>query len=222
MCHQLLLDLPFIHNDLSYATVGSNNREKTCTVLSELPISNQAFFGRISELEQMHKTFSPPNLEQKIVVLWGLGGSGKSRLALQYLKLSQSTYSAILWINAASDESANESLAQFVAEIEASERTRQSPLSPRAREIDRNFVKRWLTSASNSSWLIVIDSFDDLENFDCKQLIPQCKYGHIIITTTQFQLAKSLDIQGIEVGSIGLEAGSEMLLSNVNSTDIGK
>ena len=69
---------------------------------------------------------------------------------------------------------------------------------------------------------MVIDSIDDLEKFDYKQLLPQCKHRNLIITTTQSQRTKSLDFLKIEVGSIGLEAGAEMLLSNINPDDIGR
>ena len=214
-----------IYNNPSHTLDRSDNRNEGFTILSELPISSPRFFGRISELKEIHETIHTSNLEQKRVVLWGLGGSGKSHLALQYIERNQNSHSAILWINATSHESADESLSQVVSGIKALEHFHYKALLPKAREKDMNFVQRWLVSASNRNWLMVIDSVDDLESFNCKRIIPQCKHGNVIITTTQSHLAKSLDFHGIEVASIGLDAGSDMLLSDTNPSvisNIGK
>ena len=182
-------------------------------VLSELPISNQKFFGRVSELQKIHEALNASSLEQKGVVLWGLGGSGKSRLALRYLELNQDKYTTILWINAMSQESIDESLSQIVLRIKDLEHTYRNS---RAEEKNWSFVRRWLTTASNNDWLMVVDSVDDLERVDFKQLIPQCNHGKIIVTSTQSHLAKKLDWRGVEIASIGVDAGSQMLLSNAS------
>lgn len=91
-------------------------------VLSDLPVTSHAFFGRILELSQLRMMLSlqPGEIGRKAVVLWGLGGFGKTRIALQYLRMYQKYYTAILWINAATFESAEESFTQ-VASVLASE-----------------------------------------------------------------------------------------------------
>ena len=82
--------------------------------LSDLPRPRDTFFGRASELAQLRTMLSLNTLgtsRQQRVVLWGLGGFGKTRIALEYLRKYQEDYSAILWINAATYDSAEESFA---------------------------------------------------------------------------------------------------------------
>ena len=150
-CVTGLTHLNYACNDPPHIIVRNDNRIEMCTLLSELPITSQKFFGRISELEQMHQAFSTSQMEQTGVVLWVLGGSGKSRLTLRYLELYQKNFSEILWINAASQESVNESFSHLVPGIEVLERTRRSALTHKAGEEDRSFVKRWLSSVSNNA-----------------------------------------------------------------------
>ena len=106
-------------------------------------------------------------------------------------------------------------------EIRVSKFLYSGKLPPRAGEKDINLVQQWLALELNTAWLMVIDSADNLERFDCKELIPQCKHRHIIVTTTQSWAAKISSIssvQGIEVRGLDLAAASEMFLLNVDPT----
>jgi hypothetical protein len=179
-------------------------------LLSELPLSSEAFFGRVSELDQLSRILHPGGSGQKSAVIWGLGGFGKTRLALQYLKLHKLTYSAILWVNAASFERAVESYSNIAFEIKSRD---PSTFTPTWGEKDISLVHRWLSTNSEAGrWLLVIDSIDDLEGFYCRRLIPQCKQGTVIVTTTLHRTAKHLDFQSLELDSVDEDAGCAMLL----------
>ncbi|MCJ1247305.1 hypothetical protein MMC30_004519 [Trapelia coarctata] len=194
--------------------VAPSSEGKRSIFLSELPISSRQFFGRAAELGQMRGFLKLTGPETKAVVLWGLGGFGKSRIALRYIELFQREYSAVLWINALSLESALASYSNIAAEIRsryaASIRTQQMEALE-----DINLVKRWLGMDENDRWLMIIDSVDDLNTFDCRQLIPACSHGTIIVTSTHSRTAVALGFKGLDIHSIDDESGSEMLLSSL-------
>ena len=148
----------------------------------------------------------------KAVVLWGLGGFGKTRIALEYLKTYQRNYSAILWINAATLESAEDSFAQVASVLRSRQELQtNTPLAGNRGNI--GLVQQWLTSSKNTEWLVVFDSLDDLESFDCRDLIPQCSHGNFIVTSTLSNTMDALGFRGLEVNGLDLVHGCEMLLS---------
>ena len=167
-------------------------------------------------------TSSPPGTGRQRVVLWGLGGFGKSRIALEYSRTYQKDYSAVLWINAATYESVEESFAQAATALRSRISSQRNPPSVDARA-NVQLVQQWLKSDKNKDWLLILDSLDDLDSFDCRSLIPQCSHGSIIVTSTLSHTASVLDFEGLETSGLDLVHGCEMLLSGVSvGTDLDK
>lgn len=183
-----------------------------CAVLCELPISSPDFFGRSPEMGVLrdHLDFTSP--ERKGIVLWGLGGFGKTRLALQYIELYRKEFSALLWIDASTLDAAKDSFSQAASEIS---RLSTGPLPHVGTRDNIDFVKSWLAKENNKSFLLVIDSVDDLDEIDCRKFIPSSNHGRIIVTSTQFRTAAALRFRGVEITSIDEEAGCQMLLSKL-------
>ncbi len=67
----------------------------------------------MTEIEHNLLPMSAPN-RRKTHILHGLGGIGKTQLALAYTRKHQETYSAILWLNGNSKDTLLQSLAAFV------------------------------------------------------------------------------------------------------------
>ena len=188
-------------------------------LLSDLPRPRDAFFGRASELAQLRTMLSLSTRgvpRQQRAILWGLGGFGKTRIAIEYLNKHQEDYSAILWINAATYDSVEESFAQAANILKSRLSFHPDAPSVGARANIR-LVHQWLASSKNTDWLMVVDSLDDLESFDCRDLVPQCNHGRILVTS---KLSQSMDVfksQGLELGGLEISDACQMLLYGVSA-----
>jgi Cdc6-like AAA superfamily ATPase len=73
----------------------------------QLPqISSRHFCGREAELLAIRTSLSEQEAKshaQRVVVIHGLGGVGKTQLCLSYVLHNKSSYKAAFWINASSD-----------------------------------------------------------------------------------------------------------------------
>lgn len=192
-------------------------KEVHSRMLCEMPISSKDFFGRVPDIEKLAEILHSRDPGQKGAVIWGLGGFGKSRLALQYINLYEGRYSVILWVNAGTLETAVDSYCQAALELV----NRGSLLStPSGDHRDVALIHRWLSRPQGEyTWLLAIDSIDDLESFDCRRLVPSCNHGNIIVTSANSQTSTHLGFQDLELGSIDENAGSDMLLSRLSSAE---
>lgn len=145
---------------------------------------------------------------QSVVVLHGLGGIGKTQLAVAYLHRHKTLYSAKFWIDASSDDSIQLSFINIARQV-----LRQYPSTAALASVDLDgnparvieAVTLWLSLPRNTRWLLVYDNYDsprlpgyaDSNAVDLRQYIPQCDHGSILITTrsSQVDLGSRIHIQ---------------------------
>ena len=163
--------------------------------LTGLPVTG-SFVDRDAEMEQMERSLLPWNAHdaRKVHVLHGLGGIGKTQLAIAYCRKYQKTYSAILWLNGNSEDTLLQSLAAFATYIylDNIEETTASAAGYRQETVERaKAVRRWLALEGNRRWLIVFDNVDrdhrtevdDSQAYDIESYFPAADHGSILITT---------------------------------------
>ncbi|KAL9066339.1 MAG: hypothetical protein Q9161_007631 [Pseudevernia consocians] len=139
-------------------------------------------------------SLQPSETGRQGVVLWGLGGFGKTRIALEYVERYQNDYSAIFWINASTYETAEDSFTQAATVLR--DRLVLPPHSPsRGTRVNMRLVQQWLASSRNKDWLLVLDSLDDLDSFDCRDLIVKAMDG----VPLAIEQARAMIKQGIPV-----------------------
>src|SRR5436309_3910279 len=84
----------------------------------------------------------------------GLGGIGKTQIAVEYAYRYRDHYQAIFWITASTREALNADFVKLAALVGL----------PEQHEQDQNIliraVKRWLTA--NTNWLLILDNVDSL------------------------------------------------------------
>jgi transcriptional regulator with XRE-family HTH domain len=117
----------------------------------------------------------------------GLGGIGKTQLALEYVYQYQGHYAAVLWISAGTQVQMLRDISQAADLVRV---RRAKKREPQQRPVDE--VVLWLQT--QSEWLLVLDNADedpgeekDTEAVDkdirLDHLLSRLKGGHILITT---------------------------------------
>ena len=158
----------------------------------ELPYALCNFHGREKELQRLHDRFQAGEHKQAVS---GLGGVGKTQLALKYALQFGNEYKHIFWIQAGAEESVRSRYAEFAGSlrlIRNETRTQTNPqtdeeAAARKQEEQAKAVAsflNWLDTHTN--WLLVIDNAD-APKFLSKYL-PRNPTGHILLTTRTHDL----------------------------------
>jgi tetratricopeptide (TPR) repeat protein/DNA-binding XRE family transcriptional regulator len=147
----------------------------------------------------------------------GLGGIGKTQIAVEYAYRYREHYSAVLWVSAFSRDALIADFVMLAALLDLPEQYEQD------QEIVISAVRRWL--ASNPNWLLILDNVDDLQII--VEFLPTQSTGKVLLTT-RLQALGSV-AQGIEVEKMGMDEGvlfllrrTRMLASDTSLTRIKK
>ncbi|KAI1126623.1 hypothetical protein F5Y10DRAFT_209678 [Nemania abortiva] len=170
---------------------------------------NDKFTGRNDILKRLNETFSHyqelggPN----VVILQGIGGIGKTEVAVEYAHLYQYSYSSVFWFDCSTENSLHRSFLRAATRVLHSyiEKTgRLATLEEIAARlgleklIDENglesiqegrisevveAMKNWFSEGPNTRWLLIFDNLDDLDALDIMNYIPRTGWGSILITS---------------------------------------
>ena len=113
-----------------------------------------------------------------VLVLGGMGGTGKTQLAIAYAMRNHASYTSVFWLNATSEGTLKSSLRQLVRRSLTPEVERQYD-----DEMVHGWVSRWLSEQDNSQWLLIFDNHDEPEQYDITRFYPYGSHGSIIVTT---------------------------------------
>ncbi|MEW2430793.1 FxSxx-COOH system tetratricopeptide repeat protein [Micromonospora sp. NPDC047644] len=131
-----------------------------------MPNRNPLFTGREQILDELHL-----RLESSVVCVHGIGGSGKTSLAIEYSHRFKERFSVIWWIAAEQPPLVTEQLAALAVEVgEAAEGTPVKDAAEKARA--------WLRG--HRGWLVVFDNMPGAEPVSPE--IPDGA-GHVLITS---------------------------------------
>ncbi|KAL9103273.1 MAG: hypothetical protein Q9163_001675 [Psora crenata] len=177
---------------INTARINSDEKFSVVFSLSEV-IETNHFVARQEELTTMHKTLGG-GTARRAVTLHGLGGIGKTQLAIAYAKTYSSNYSAVLWLNIKDEDSVKQSYARIARRIlQEHPSTSQLVSITDESQLDEIViaVKRWLEHAKNTQWLMVFDNYDNPKvpgNVDpgvvnIQQYLPEAYHGSVIVTT---------------------------------------
>ncbi|KAJ5065056.1 kinesin light chain 1 [Bipolaris maydis] len=118
---------------------------------------NERFAGRESQLQSMKQTLFSPSTHQRLTI-YGLGGCGKSALALEFAYCARADQSRCLvfWVPAISQESFE------LAYRDIGNQLRIPGIDDANADI-KQLVRDTLSSGNLGSWLMTIDNADDSE-----------------------------------------------------------
>lgn len=143
-------------------------------------IDSHHFIGRARELDQMKQILQPgyTATELRKLVLGGMGGIGKTQLAIAYARHCQADYTSVFWLNATTESTLKQSFRSIVRRLLKApelEKLDDEQIVPRAHD--------WLCDTRNTQWLLIFDNYDDPDRFGIKDYIPNTAHGSTIITT---------------------------------------
>ncbi|KAJ5652614.1 hypothetical protein N7507_010040 [Penicillium longicatenatum] len=121
------------------------------------------------------------NPHQPCLVLGGMGGIGKTQLAITYAMSNSDSYGSVFWLNAANEAILNSSFKEIASNIFKLQNLEK--VSNSNEMIQR--VHNWLSDTKNTSWLMIFDNYDDDFDgqFELNDYYPLASHGTVIVTT---------------------------------------
>lgn len=152
----------------------NSSGERRSSKASEMPLQRNAFFvGRESYLTSLRKHFIGDAPAGKHQVLFGLGGIGKSQIALEYAHRYEDQYSLTWWLPAEDPTALGLSYARLARAIGLN-------LPPEVNLDDvRHRVRRVLGQMTD--WLLIFDNAVRPESI--RNFLPIERSGHVLITS---------------------------------------
>ncbi|KAJ7073176.1 P-loop containing nucleoside triphosphate hydrolase protein [Mycena amicta] len=163
------------------------------------PLPTKFFQGREDILSQLRTWFQlTQQKQQRVVLLHGLGGVGKTQIALKFIAESGSRFTHHFKINASSGES----IQAGYKEIAMSKNLGDTV----------NAAQTWL-NANPDEWLILFDNADKVD-LDLGDYLPKGAHGNILITSRNPDLwvHTGPDQRAIEILNLSVDDAVSLLL----------
>jgi tetratricopeptide (TPR) repeat protein len=182
----------------------------TGTWLNNLPFPSlgELFHGREKDLAEIDVELSPrggKSASVRVLVLYGLGGVGKTQLAVEHAWRVGERYRAVFFVRGESAEGQQAELAGLAGPDLLDLPMRRD----RAEGEVASAVLRWLRE--NPGWLLIVDNADTDEGARAvTERLPRLQAGHVIVTSRIAVWPAGVKTR--EVLPIGLESAARFLL----------
>ncbi|ACF11502.1 TPR repeat-containing protein [Chlorobaculum parvum NCIB 8327] len=140
----------------------------------KLPHRNPNFSGREQLLLELRESLTKGQktaLTQQ--ALYGLGGIGKTKLAIEYAYRHSASYEVIWWIRSEEPSALASDYAGLALELDLPEKEETN------QALVVQAVTRWLER--NSNWLLIFDNARDADSI--RSYLPRSASGHVLITS---------------------------------------
>ncbi|HET8888232.1 MAG TPA: FxSxx-COOH system tetratricopeptide repeat protein [Candidatus Angelobacter sp.] len=169
---------------------------------------NDAFTGR----EQLLIDLRADLVKKRKQALSGLGGVGKTQIAVEYAYRYKDEYTAVLWTFADTEQSVRGGFARIASLLNLPDKdaTEQAKVT--------EAVRSWLEE--NSGWLLVLDNADDPAAVN--DFLPQQGKGHILVTSRAHQFQNIGIFSPREIDVLSPDEAREFLLLRTGKTATAK
>lgn len=165
--------------------------------------------------------------QQKVFILYGLEGIGKTQLAVNFVSKHQVRYSSIFWLDERDKSSIWQSIVTITNHIFKGQIAESNRLHLYKDDNKNNLliddVLNWFSEERNQEWLLIFDNVDrycslsssDNDAYEIEDNFPFAKHESILITTQQSLLCR-LEVS-LKLTALDNNQGRKMLISNMNS-----
>ncbi|KAI1422503.1 hypothetical protein F5Y12DRAFT_762389 [Xylaria sp. FL1777] len=175
------------HQELHDMLISSTNHSLNNAVHPPIPYHflqqvarNDRFFGRKAVLANMEVVLTPDASRTRSLAIHGLGGIGKTQVAVEYLYRNIRKYEIIFWLHANSKDNLDDQFTLIARNGGFASTQNNANYCCEA-------VKHWLQH-TKSNWLLVFDGADDLSVI--RPFWPAASRGCILITSRSPQAAE--------------------------------
>ncbi len=159
------------------------------SVIWNVPYRRNTFFtGRQQVLKLLHDAFFSGKMVTQAQAISGLGGIGKTQIAIEYAYRYHCEYQVILWVRGDTREKLLSDVAALAATLNLKEQYEQE------QQHIIGAVQSWLRK--NTKWLLIVDNCEDLRYV--RTILPSTTRGHILLTTrtqTTGNIAQCIDLE---------------------------
>jgi len=172
-----------------------------------VPQRNSAFTGRSSVLEKLRDRLAASVTVVVPQALHGLGGVGKTQVALEYAYRFAANYDLVWWISAEQPQLIRSSLAELGAELHLAAGENMS-------DSVRIVCDALRQGRPTSRWLLIFDNVDEPEGV--REFIPQGA-GHVLLTSRN--QAWNREARAIEIDVFTRDESIQFLTRRVRGLD---
>lgn len=185
------------NNLQAYKTATGKEKFHVDFSLKGIPVIDK-FVSRNAEITQLAQLVIPSTtnkMRRKVCLIHGIGGVGKTQLAVEFVRQHRACFSAVFWIAGNTKQKLRRGiadLAQRLPQDQISEKA-QSVLKCNDEDLDAILVDvlKWFSKPLNDQWILIFDNVDrdfspqsdDCEAYDIKKYFPDADQGSIIITS---------------------------------------
>jgi tetratricopeptide (TPR) repeat protein len=190
------------------ANPAPTNQAAAKPIVLPYPSIGDLFKGRDEFIHRLHESLMrAPGGQMAIVSLYGLGGVGKTRVAVEYARSHVEEYTALLFAVAETPEALRRNLAGLAGTLVPQLETTDD-------EVRRAAVLDWLNV--NPGWFLILDNVDSKPALaEVEKLLGGLASGHVVITS---RLANfSGNIQPLELDVLAVEDAAAFLLARTDN-----
>ena len=178
-----------------------------------LPLVGSLFKGRDEFIDQLRRVLvnKPTHIAAVTAkqAIHGLGGVGKTRVAVEYAKRFSHEYTALLFITADSPANLQRNLANLCGAMVLNLPEKDA----REQEVQVAAAIRWLRE--HSGWFLIVDNVDTPEAAtEVEGLLQQLDTGHVVVTSRLSQWGHAVEELSLDV--ISETAATEFLLERTH------
>jgi tetratricopeptide (TPR) repeat protein len=175
----------------------------------------KAFVARNVLHDQIHTQLHThaADASTRTLAVWGLGGTGKTQLVLDYVQRHRTEYKATFWIEAGQKESLERDIIHLHRTLFGLAAVAGSEIV----EVENalTMMKSWF-SGRQGPWLMVFDGADAIEDekasgyIDIRHFIPDVASLHVVITSRSSAVGEMTQLESVQVGEMDEVQATEL------------